>query len=182
MQQPSACIGSVEQSVGGVGEVECAHTQPVYGPLSGTTLVSRYQKKHSPAHTIPHTILYRFPPSTTNYHGVIPVQCMHLSYCTTSNQVLFGYLWVWSPPLHTPYISSPSHCPPFAKCNLFCCSTEIMSSVSSLSLNSLFETLSFNQYMLCTNCVNFCHQLRGVECDNPHASMQSPPASSGNGL
>jgi len=30
----------------------CSNTQqqPFYGPLSGTTQVSRYQKKHSPTH------------------------------------------------------------------------------------------------------------------------------------
>jgi len=34
-----------------VGRVsKYAHTQPFYGPLSGTTRVSRYQKKHSPTH------------------------------------------------------------------------------------------------------------------------------------
>jgi len=27
-----------------------AQQQPFYGPLSGTTQVSRYQKKHSPTH------------------------------------------------------------------------------------------------------------------------------------
>jgi len=48
------------------------------------------------------------------------------------------YLLAWHPPLHTPYISSPSHCLFFSTCppyhrNLFCCSTKIMSSNPSLS-------------------------------------------------
>jgi len=51
------------------------------------------------------------------------------------------YLLAWHPPLHTPYISSSNHyllfcstCPYHR--NLFCCSTEIMSSNPSFSLNS----------------------------------------------
>jgi len=36
------------------------------------------------------------------------------SFRAPSNQVLLANIWIWSPPLHTLYISSPSHCPPFA--------------------------------------------------------------------
>jgi len=51
-----------------------------------------------------------------------------------------------SPPLHTPYISSPNHCLHFTthtqtKFNLFCCSTRIMSSNPSLSLSTLYLEL-----------------------------------------
>jgi len=58
------------------------------------------------------------------------------------------YLWVWNPLIYTSYISSPNHylflttpgiwlgyhntCP--YHCNWICCSTEIMSSIPSLSL------------------------------------------------
>ena len=55
------------------------------------------------------------------------------------------YLLAWHPPLHTPYVSSPNHSRFRSTCpyhhNLFCCSTEIMSSNPSLSLNSLLGTL-----------------------------------------
>ena len=65
--------------------------QPFYGPLSGTTRVSQYQKKHSPTHHPDH-------------HPVF-ISCFHLprsiasslfklhawqSFCTTSFYVLFG--------------------------------------------------------------------------------------------
>jgi len=52
------------------------------------------------------------------------------------------YLLAWHPPLHTAYISSSfrSTCPYHR--NLFCCSTEIMLSNPSLSLNPLIGTLS----------------------------------------
>ena len=58
------------------------------------------------------------------------------------------YVLVWSPPPHIPYISSPNQCLSFrSTCpyhrNLFCCSINIISSISSLSLNSLLGTLSF---------------------------------------
>jgi len=58
------------------------------------------------------------------------------------------YLFVWSPPPHIPYISSPNHLSSFrSTCpyhrNLFCCSINITSSIASLSLNSLLGTLSF---------------------------------------
>ena len=58
------------------------------------------------------------------------------------------YLLVWSPPPHIPYISLPlsvssfrTTCPNHR--NLFCCSINIISSIPSLSLNSLLRTLSF---------------------------------------
>jgi len=58
------------------------------------------------------------------------------------------YLLVWSPPPHIPYISSSNQCLPFrSTCSyhrsLFCCSINIISSIPSLSLNSLLGTLSF---------------------------------------
>jgi len=112
--------------------------------LSGTTQVSRYQRKHSPTHT---------------YHGHQSslICVLHLlqstvsslfnlraweSFSTISLQVFFGL------PLHTPYVhfftqslsSFHSTCP--YNRNLFCCSTESMSSNPSLSLNPLLGTLS----------------------------------------
>jgi len=59
------------------------------------------------------------------------------------------YLLAWHPPLHTPYISSPNQSSFRSTCpyhhNLFCCSTEIMSSNPSFYLNPLLGTLS-NSY------------------------------------
>jgi len=60
-----------------------------------------------------------------------------------------AYLWFWSPPLHTPYISSPSHYPPFVKHvhTIVTCFAVVRDHVHysySLSVNSFFETLSFN--------------------------------------
>ena len=47
--------------------------QPFYGPLSRTTRVSQYQKKHSPTHTYPdHQPSSQLPPSTT-IHSILPV-------------------------------------------------------------------------------------------------------------
>jgi len=55
------------------------------------------------------------------------------------------YLLVWNPQLHTPYISSPNHC---SLCNtcLFYCSTKIMSSIPSLSLDSLLNVTHASDY------------------------------------
>jgi len=55
---------------------------PFYGPLSGTTQVSRCQNKHSPTHTCrdhwSSIILYLLPPSTT-IHSILPVQFTYLT-------------------------------------------------------------------------------------------------------
>jgi len=55
---------------------------------------------------------------------------------------------VWSPPPHIPHISSPNQCLLFATHapyhrNLFCCSINTISSIPSISLNSLLGSLSF---------------------------------------
>jgi len=65
--------------------------QLFYGPLSGTTRVSWYQKKHSPTHlSRSSSNLYQLLPSTM-IHGMLPIQFTCLTiFCTTSLQVLFG--------------------------------------------------------------------------------------------
>jgi len=86
--------------------------------LSGTTQVSRYQKKHSPTHAYRGHQSSRISLPSITIHGIFPVQFICLN--------------VFS--LHTPYISSPTFhntCP--YHCTLYCCSTEIMSSNPSLS-------------------------------------------------
>ena len=87
--------------------------KPFYSPLSGTTQVSRYQKKHSPTHDL-------------DYHPVF-ISFFHLPRSIASSlfklHALLGnlfaqllsmssvvYLLVWSPPPHIPCISSPNHC------------------------------------------------------------------------
>ena len=63
--------------------------QPFYGPLSGTTRVSRYQKKHTHPPSWSSSNLYQLLPSTT-IHSILLVQitCLAIS-CTTSFHVLF---------------------------------------------------------------------------------------------
>jgi len=117
--------------------------------LSGTTRVSWYQKKHSPTHTHRgHQSSYLLPPSTT-IHGILPIQSTcFMSFSTISLQVFFGLPLGLAPPLHTPLFLHPiviffrNTCPYHR--NLFCCSTEIVSSNPSLPLNSLLGTLSCN--------------------------------------
>ena len=93
------------------------HTQPFYSPFSGSTRVSRYQKKHSSTHTPP-----AYQPSSSAssiYHDprIIASSCSIHIPGNLSAQLLTmsssAYLWVWSPLLHTPY-TSPNHCHPFA--------------------------------------------------------------------
>ena len=53
--------------------------QPFYGPLSRTTRVSRYEKKHSPMHppSRPSSNLYQLLPSTTIYRILpVPITCL----------------------------------------------------------------------------------------------------------
>jgi len=119
--------------------------RPCYGPLSGTTRVSRYQKKHSPTHH--------------PYHHPIFISFFHLlwsiasslfklrawqSFCTSS----LVYLLVWSPPPHIPYISSPNLCLLFATYThtiptYFALEPRLYHLIPNLSLNSLPGTLSF---------------------------------------
>jgi len=86
--------------------------QPLYSPLSGTTQVSQYQNKHSPTHNYPNRqpsftsflhLLWSTASSLVNFHA-------WQSFCITSFQVLFVLPFGLEPSLHTPCISSPSHC------------------------------------------------------------------------
>ena len=71
------------------------------------------------------------------------------SLCTTSNHVLFGLplglerTTSYSIHFFTQSLSSFRNTRPYRH-SLFCCSSDVMSTIPSLSLNSLFETLSFN--------------------------------------
>ena len=87
--------------------------RPFYGPLSGTTRVSWYQKKHSPTHHPDHPIFISFfhlPRSIASF--LFKLSAWQL-FCITSLHVLFGlpdYLLVWRPPPHISYISSNNQC------------------------------------------------------------------------
>ena len=67
------------------------HTQPFYGPLSGTTRVSRYQKKHSPTHHPDHHPIF-----ISFFHLLWSIASSLFklrawqSFCTTSLHVLSG--------------------------------------------------------------------------------------------
>ena len=112
------------------------HNNMFYGPLSGTTRVSRYQKKHSPTHHPDQSSsnLYQLLPSTM-IHSILLVQITCLAIFLHN---LFPCpLWSTSYSIHfftQSVYTFCSTCP--YHCNLFCCSTNIISSIPSLSLNS----------------------------------------------
>jgi len=117
--------------------------------LSGTTRVSRYQKKHSPTHHPDHhpvfISFFHLPRSIAS--SLFKLHSWQ-SFCTTSLHVLFSLPLGLEPStsysIHffTQSVSSfRSTCPYY--CNLFCCSINIISSIPSLFLNSLLGTLSF---------------------------------------
>ena len=123
--------------------------QPFYGPLSRTTRVSRYQKKHSSTHHLDHHPIFisffHLPRSIAS--SLFKLRAWQ-SFCTTSFHALFGLPLGLEPStsysIHffTQSVSSfRSTCP--YHLSLFCCSINIISSIPSLSLNSLLGTLSF---------------------------------------
>jgi len=122
--------------------------------LSGTTRVSQYQKKHSPTHTYRGhqssliCLIYLIWFMASSLFNLRTRQSF--PFPKSLSKLSLVYLLAWHPPFHTPYISSPNHCLLFtASFQVFCCSTEIMSSNPSLSLNSLLGTLScsFTQHI-----------------------------------
>ena len=94
----------ISNDVWTVGLFAVEQQQSFYGPLSGTTRMSQYQKKHSPTHHPDHH------PNFISFFHVLRSIASSLralqSFCTTSLHVLLVYLLVWSPPPHIPYISS----------------------------------------------------------------------------
>ena len=121
------------------------HTQPFNGPLSGTTWVSRYQKKHSPTHTHPNhqTSFINFLHLLRSIASSLFNLRAWQFFSTTSLQVLFGFPLGLKPStsysIHffTQSLSSFRNACPYDR-NLFCCRTEIMLSSLNLSLSSLF--------------------------------------------
>jgi len=121
--------------------------QPFYGPLSRTTRVIRYQKKHSPTYHPDHPIFISFFHLPRSIASSLFKLCAWQSFCTTSVHVLFDLALGLEPstsyPIHffTQSMSSFRDTCPYHR-NLFWCSTKIISSVPSLFLNSLLGTLS----------------------------------------
>jgi len=122
--------------------------QQFYGPLSGTTRVSPYQKKHSPTHHPDHhpifISLFHLPRSIA--FSLFKLRAWQ-SFCTTPLHVLYGLPLGLEPStsysIHffTQSVSSFRITCPYHR-NLFCCSINIISCIPSLSRNSLLGTLS----------------------------------------
>jgi len=144
----------------------CTHTHNCFTALwilSGTTWMSRYQKKQSPTHT------YRGHQSSLiciiqlirSMASSLFNLCTWQSFSAISLQVFFGLPLGLAPSISnsihffTQSLSSFRNTCPYHR-NLFCYSTEIMSSNPSLSLNPLLGTLpcSFTTHMPC-----YCHYL-----------------------
>ena len=72
-------------------DVQQQQQRPFYGPLSGTTRVSRYQKKHSPTHHRDHhPIFISFFHLPRSIASSLFKSRAWQSFCTTSFHVLFG--------------------------------------------------------------------------------------------
>ena len=126
-----------------------AHAQSFYSSLD---FVQDNLGKQVPEETFTHShlswssiVLYLLHQSN-KIQGILPVQFMHL--IVFFHNLFPSFLWSTSSrgTLHFILHTSPNHCLLFVTCpyhrNLFCCSTELMSSNPSLSLNLLLGTLS----------------------------------------
>ena len=117
--------------------------QPIYGLLSCTSWVSWYQKKHSPTHHPIFISFFHLPRSIAS--SLFELRAWQ-SFCTTSLHVLFGLPLGLEPStsysIHffTQSVSSFHNTCPYHH-NLCCCSINTISSIPSLSLNSLLGTL-----------------------------------------
>jgi len=82
--------------------------------LSGTTRVSRCQKKHSPTHNYHshQSSLICFLHLSDPWHN--PCSIYEPDSISPLSKFSLVYFLAWHPPLHTPYISSSSHCLRFA--------------------------------------------------------------------
>ena len=131
--------------------------QLFYGPLSGTTRVSRYQKKHWPTHHPDHHPIvisfFHLPRSIAS--SLLKLHAWQ-SFCTTSFHVLFGLPLGLEPStsysihFYIQSVSSFSSTCPYHR-NLFCCSINIISSIPSLSINSLLGTAYWMLSVLSTD-------------------------------
>ena len=119
--------------------------------LSGTTRVSRYQKKHSPSHTYcgHQSSIICFIHLLQSMSSSLFNLCASL-FPQSLSKFSLVYLWLGTLHfmlrtfLHPIIVFFLQHMPIPLQPVFFCCSTEIMSSNSSLPLNSLLGTLSCN--------------------------------------
>jgi len=123
--------------------------QPFYSLLFGTTRVSQYQKKHSPTqHPDHHPIFISFFHLPRSIASSLFKFHAWQFFCITSLYVLFGLppglepSTSYSIHFFTQSLSSFCSTCPYHR-NLVCCIINIISSIPSLSLNSLLGTLSF---------------------------------------
>jgi len=138
--------------------------QPFYGPLSGTTRVSRYQKKHSPTHHPDHhPIFISFFHLLRSISSSLFKLRAGQSFCTTSFHVLFGLPLGLEPSIwcsihfFTQSVSSFRSTCPYHH-NLFCYSINIISSILHLCHT---HTISWERKM--HNSVYICNRSRGKE-------------------
>ena len=119
------------------------HTQPFYGSLDfvWTMPVRRHQKIHSPTHIIM-VINHPLFASSVYYNPWRPL-CSIYGPDSLFPQSLskFSPFTLYSIPFFTQSLSSFHSICQYHR-NLFCCSTEVMSSNPSVSLHSLLRTLS----------------------------------------
>ena len=83
------------------------HTKPFNGPLSRTTRVGQYQKKHSCTHTHPDhqtSFITYYDPQ----HPPCSVYVFDSPFPQPLSRSSLVFLLVWGPLLRTPYISSPN--------------------------------------------------------------------------
>jgi len=126
-----------------------AHTQLFNGPLSGTTRMGLYKKKHLPTHT--HS---DHQTSFVNFLHLLRSTASSLfslharqSSLTASLQVLFGLplglglSTSYSMHFFTQSSYSIHNTCPYHR-SLFCCSTNVMSYIPNLSVSSLLGNLS----------------------------------------
>jgi len=119
--------------------------QPFYSPLSGTTQVNWYQKKHSPIHIYSDQVIINHPLSASSpytIHSILPFQftCLTAFLHNLSPSPLWSIHWSGTLQFTLHTFLHPI-CLYFR--NLFCCSTKITSSIPSFSLNFLLGTLTY---------------------------------------
>jgi len=121
----------------------CALTITVLWPFVRIYPGEPVQKKHSPTHTyLDHQPLFIifFHLLWSIASSVFNLRAWQ-SFVHPPSKSSLVYLLVWNTPLHTPYISSPNHClrnTCYYHRNMFCCSTNIMSSIPVLQIKKIF--------------------------------------------
>jgi len=111
---PGLSILPYGENIGTFGTLESLeqqqHQQSLYGPLSVTTRVSRYQKKHSPTQHPDHhrnfiSCFYLLRSIASSLFKLRAWRSLAQPPSTSASV----YLLVWSLPPHNPYISLPNH-------------------------------------------------------------------------